>query len=215
MLPNPWAGDWVLPRHGIARTAQFTAQETWNSFALTLDRNQHNIENERYSLFPHDFVYDLSYEFMDHGCTITQQILNPKTLSPTDNSLAPKGIPSGLKEQQILKMWFGLHPYFPTPNSITQVRHGVESDLFIDHHNDDTQVLKNPWAIKLVYPWYNLIIEYSDIYQRVWIWAPPWHDAICIEPVTHDVWEYFDSPIIVRPWGQITGTMKLMIETKD
>lgn len=194
MLPNPGVGDWILPRHGIARTAQFAAKEYWNSLTLALDRKKSIITPEQYSLFAHDFIYDLSYELIDHGCIITQQIINPSS-------------------DQDLPIWFWLHPYFPTPNSITQIQHWIESDLVIDHHNDDTQVLKNTWTIKLNYSSYNLIIKYSDIYERVWIWTPPWHGAVCIEPVTHDVGDYFINPIIIAPWEQITGTMKFMIET--
>jgi hypothetical protein len=230
MLPNPGVGDWVLPRHGVARTAQFIVspclpwkgevpkaegfgklwktREFWNNLTLTLDRNQSSIKQEQYSLFPHDFVYNLSYELVDHGCITTQQVTSPSPIG-TSVPLEGRGLGWGLP------IWFGLHPYFPTPISIQQILWWVVQDLIIDHHNDDTQVLKNPWTIILTYPTYQLMIEYSDVYPRVWIWTPPWHDAICIEPVTHDVGEYFINPIIIQAWESIIGTMKFEIETLE
>lgn len=207
MLPNPWVGDWILPRHGIVRTAQFIAKEYDSNLTLKLDRNQSTILSEQYEVFPHDFVYDLTYNFIDHGCVVTQQVTNP--VSHLSGRTSVLEWVEGLG----VRMWFGLHPYFPTPLSIQQTIWWVTQDITIDHHNDDTQVLKNPWIIALNYPSYRLCIEYSDIYPRVWIWAPPWHNAICIEPVTHDVGDYFINPIIIAPWKQITGTMKFMIET--
>ncbi len=194
MLPNPWAGDWILPRHGIARTAQFMTKEGWNNLTLTLDRDQSTIIKEQYILFPHDFIYDLSYDFIDHECIINQTVKNPS-------------------HNQNLPMWFGLHPYFPTPLLIQQIVWWITQDLSIDHHNDDTQVIQNPWTIVLTYSTYRLIINYSDVYPRVWIWTPLWYNAICIEPVTHDVGEYFNDPIMIALWKQIIGTMKLKIET--
>jgi galactose mutarotase-like enzyme len=225
LLPNPWAGDWVLPRHGIARNATFVAQEHNNNLTLTLDRNQSTITSEQYSLFPYDFIYDLNYEFINHGCVITQQVTNPKTLS-TSNSfsnslpvgrfpLYPQGAPrSGeMQEQQTLKIGFGLHPYFPAPLSIQQMIWWVTQDLTISHCHDDTQVIQNLGTIILTYPHYQLTIECSSIYPWIRIWTPPWHHAICIEPVTHDVGQYFTNPIIIPSWEPMTGTVKIKIET--
>lgn len=193
MLPNPGVGDWVLPRHGIARTAQFTAKEYNNNLTLTLDRNQSIISPEIYTTFPHDFVYELNYKMVDRCCIITQTVTNPSN-------------------DQILKMWFWLHPYFPTPLSIQQIIWWVTQDLIIDHDNGDTTMIANQWTIVLQYETYQLSIECSDIYQRLRKRTPPWHNAICIEPVTHDVGQYFDHPIIIGPWETITGTMQLTIQ---
>jgi len=215
ILPNPGVGNGILPRHGIARTAQFSISPdkgrwsktggVWvNILTLTLDRNPTTITTEQYQIFPYDFVYHLDYQLINNSCIITQQVTNPSS----DHNL-PMGI------------W--LHPYFPTPNSIQQIQHGIESpfsgicccsDMTIDHHNDDTAVLINPWTLVLDYDNYELYITYSDWYRWVWLRTPPGHDALCVEPVTHDVWVYFTDPLMIAPWDKISTSMQLFFVRK-
>lgn len=192
MLPNPGQGNGILPRHGIARQSdQFTSIETHSWVMFELDRNQDKIHDDQYQIFPHDFVYHLTYAITGSECTITQAVTNPN------------------ESDSHLPMGMGLHPYFPTPLSVMQLINGNTQPVSIHHYNDYTAVIMNTWAFVLQYADYYLVCEFDGVYRWIWMWYPPWHDAVCIEPVTHDVWAYFDNPIMIASWDIITATTRI------
>jgi len=191
-----------LKQHGFARNSSaWKFQRHPKGFMETLIYNE-----DSYKLFPHKFKLSLQGIFEDNGSfSLLQEIENTE-----DN----KNLPLSM----------GLHPYFKVLHTEKKnIKFNFEGGKHIEEKftlwSNGTYIsienpkIKNPGdKIEIVIPDLGTIVmDISVEYQKIWIWALPGKDFVCIEPVMRDVGGIVADPYIVKPKDTFSLYMNLKI----
>lgn len=184
MFPNAWPLEkvwnffelWNIPQHGFARNSKFFSQ-TWENFVeMKLLAN-----NTTKELFPYDFELTLRAEIIEKSVKISLSI---KNIGEQNIPVAP---------------WF--HPYF-------LISENKKDEFFLEKNWEkieeykkyhwETIYTKNPWKFQ-TYLWENTLeLDYSETFQKLWLWSEPGKDFLCIEPTFWDEGALIENPCVLQ-----------------
>lgn len=193
MFPNAWPLNenkiYDLKQHWFARNANFEYFLWENFIEMTLNSN-----SETKKQYNYDFIFKIHAELIDDFIIIKQIITN---------------------------LWWnkmpissGFHPYFSIKNQNKNnlKTSFLENNYFDIWHNWWTKSVFNPWIFEVDFIDYNIVFEFDEIFEKIWLWSELEKDFICIEPVLRDENWLIDNPIMINPLQTLEFWMKIKIK---
>lgn len=198
-IPVLFPNAWVIPDEQVnywynLKQHWFARNIAWDYEILDRNKFKMNLSQDLWTrdMFDYNFKLELFGEIIgSNKVTITQNIIN-----------------TWLKDLPVCS-W--LHPYFRVPyNKKEEIKFVCKNgdkmeDQIVDRANWIKTSFKNPKKFKVFLPWiWEINMEFSSLFERVWLWSESWKDYVCIEPIMRDDPSILDNPYKIKVWETAT-----------
>ncbi len=185
MFPNAGPDNEGLPQHGFARDSNWDVVKNNERELILIEILEAN--NHTQKVFPHDFRLEMRIQAEQDGSVSLLQKVSNKD------------------ETDIMPISMGLHPYFPVVEGqkkkflLDLVGKEKGESSFEEWLSGEAVSIDNPGNSRLPLSGkFNLAMQISEEYKKVWIWTQPGQDFVCVEPVMGDVGNIRSNPTLVK-----------------
>lgn len=187
---------WKLPQHGFARNVKWGIEKQ-KEYQLIFKIVSSHVSKK---IYPYDFEILQKIEIIDEYVVLSHEIKNTGDKNmPISTGLHPYfGVPNGDKSQIdfLFSQWGDVKDQLEKWSNDQMVSFDIEGKTI-------WFVIPEIWEVQL---------EVSDDYKKIWIWSLRDKNFVCIEPVMNDYGGLIDSPIIIQPWEVNTNFMKIKLK---
>ena len=199
MIPNawPWPTNKKIPQHWFVRIS------SWEF-----------IENNKKNIISQKIIFEKNIDF-----PYLYEVENDNILFEDENKIK---IIYSIKNLWTEKMPIsvGFHPYF-------KIKDSFKKDIIWDFKgwnkiSENFDLRKSWWTYffdnnleeyKIFIPeiW-NLKINFSSNFKKIWVWSPENWDSVCFEPNMNSYNWLTENPCFIEPWEIETFFMEISLE---